>query len=207
MTTGVTLVHTADSHRATFDAVRDRIAPGADLTHVVRCDWLARARDGVSTDLANEIAAVVRAAGGPVLCTCTTIGAVAEAAGALRVDGPMMQAAAGIDGPVVMAYCLDSTWQPSLSMLERALAAAGHRETVHPLCLAQYWPLFEAGETEAFTAVIAGEIRQAVVELDHLGCVVLAQASMAGAAALLSDLGVPVLSSPELALRAVLDAI
>ena len=40
-----------------------------------------------------------------------------------------------------------------------------------------------------------------------VAAVVLAQASMAGAAARLEDLGVPVLSSPELALRAALDVV
>ena len=66
--------------------------------------------------------------------------------------------------------------------------------------------LFEAGETEAFAAVIAGEVRKVIESGREIGCVVLAQVSMAGAAELLGDLGVPVLASPELALRAGLEA-
>ena len=75
----------------------------------------------------------------------------------------MMQAAAETDGAIMLAYALDSTYEPSLALLDRALEAAGTRQTVHPLPLTQYWPLFEAGETEAFTSVIAGEIRQAAM--------------------------------------------
>ncbi len=198
----VTLLHTAEAHCATFEALRDRIAPGAPLVQVVRADWLARAQHGMTPALEAEIAEAVGRAKGPVICTCTTIGPAAEAAGAIRVDWPMMREAARIGGPILMTYALESTWTPSLGLLERALAEAGHSATVHPMPLARYWPLFVAGEGQAFATVIAGEIRQVVRGGRDLGCVVLAQVSMAGAAPLLADLNVPVLASPELALRA-----
>ena len=70
----------------------------------------------------------------------------------------------------------------------------------------RFWPLFEAGEQAAFDAVVAGEVRQVIGSGREIGCVVLAQVSMAGAAELLGDLSVPVLASPELALRAGLEA-
>ena len=124
---------------------------------------------------------------------------------ALRIDWPMMQAAAQSGGAIMLAYALDSTYASSLALLDRALEATGTRQKVHPLPLTQYWPLFEAGETEAFTSVIAGEIRQAAMTLPNLACVVLAQASMAPAADRLSDMRIPVLTSPELALRAALE--
>lgn len=200
------LLHTARSHRDTFDAIRDRIAPGTPLRHDVRQDWLMRAQNGAEKALAGEIAETVGRAEGPVICTCTTIGPLAEAAGAIRVDRPMMQVAARAGGPVLLAYCLDSTRGPSLDLLDRSLAVENRRETIHPLRLAQYWQLFEAGEADAFDAVIAGEVRQAARRLKTLGCVVLAQVSMAGAAPLLADLDVPVLTSPELAFRAALAA-
>ena len=200
----ITLFHTAEIHCASFDALRDRIAPGAKLTHVVRPNWLARAQGGISATLEKEITNAVAGAGGITLCTCTTIGAVAGRAGAIRIDQPMMQEAARLGGPILLAYALDSTWQPSLALLEQALEATGRPARVHPLPLTQYWPLFEAGQVAAFHAVIAGEIRQAVARVDGPGCVVLAQGSMAGAAELLCDLPCPVLASPELALRAAL---
>lgn len=198
------LIHTAEAHRVTFDALRDRIAPAVRLVHLVRSDWLAQARRRITPALERAVAAAVAEAGGPVICTCTTIGPLAEAAGAIRVDGPMMQAAARSGGPIVLAYALTSTWAPSLALLERALAAEGRRAVVHPLDLSRFWPLFEAGEQEAFAAVIAAEIRRAASRGREIGAVVLAQVSMAGAAALLDDLDVPVLASPELALRAAL---
>ncbi|WP_306151569.1 hypothetical protein [Roseovarius sp. MMSF_3281] len=200
----LTLIHTAKLHEATFVSLRDRLAPGAKLHHITRPEWLDRARAGdesVTEDLAQAIAT----APGPTLCTCTTLGATAESLGALRIDWPMMQAAAQSDGAIMLAYALDSTYESSLALLDRALQATGSRQKVHPLPLTQYWPLFEAGETDAFTSVIAGEIRQAAMTLPKLSCVVLAQASMAPAADRLTDMRVPVLASPELALRAALE--
>ncbi|MCZ0813787.1 MAG: hypothetical protein ACQEVT_13050 [Pseudomonadota bacterium] len=201
----LTLLHTAALHCAAFDALRDRIAPDAVLRHVVRPDWLERARGGTPPDVAQEIAEAVGAAGGPVLCSCTTIGAAAEEAGAMRIDWPMMRAAARLGGGVMLAFAADSTAGPSRALLESAMRAEGGAARVHMLSLTAFWPLFLAGEHEAFEAAIAGAIRDAAPDVAGLGAVVLAQASMAGAARRLGDLGVPVLASPELALRAALE--
>ncbi len=201
--TELTLLHTAEVHRATFDALAARIAPGAKLTHVVRPDWLARAQGGIAADLAAEIATEVAAAPGAVLCSCTTLGPVAGAAGATRIDAPMMALAARTGGPVLLAYCLDSTRAASRDLLAAAFAAAGKEAAIRQLDLGDLWPLFEAGDTEGFTRAIAGRVERALGAAPETGCVVLAQASMAGAAEALRA-GVPVLTSPETALRAAL---
>ncbi|OWU85581.1 hypothetical protein ATO6_01200 [Oceanicola sp. 22II-s10i] len=194
----LTLLHTAEAHVATFSALRDRIAPGAALNQHVRADWLAEARDrGVSSDLAARLDRFIRAAPGPVICTCTTLGPAAEAAGAIRIDRPMMQAAALHDGRIVMAYALSSTLAPSRDLLAEYAA----HDRIAPLDLTAHWPLFESDARDQFLDAIAGGIR-AEVAATGAGCVVLAQASMAGAKALLTDLPCPVLASPELALRA-----
>ncbi|SEQ03534.1 hypothetical protein [Thalassovita taeanensis] len=202
----LTLIHTAEVHRATFEALRDRIAPGAVLRHVVRADWLARAQGGIDGALTAEITEEIAAAGGKVLCSCTTLGPVAGAAGAIRIDQPMMQAAAEAGGAVMLAYCLRSTEGPSLALLRHEMAAAGNNSAVVPLFLGQHWPLFEAGDGAGFAHALAASLREAILAGQPgcvvPDCVVLAQASMAGAAEVLGDLGVPVLSSPALALRA-----
>ncbi len=200
----ITLLHTAEAHRATFDALRDRIAPDVPLVHRVRSDFLSRAQSGGDDRLNTEIIEEVSRAIGPVLCTCTTIGPIAARAGALRIDAPMMQAAAERGGPVMMAYCLESTRAPSLALLEDALDNAGTPGPVHLLPLTGLWPLFTSGAREAFHHAIAEAVRLAISQAPDMRTVILAQASMAGAAALLDDLGLPVLTSPESALRAAL---
>lgn len=206
MTTPITLIHTAEIHSESFSALAARIAPDAELVQHVRVDWLERARKhGVRQGLIDELAEVIHAASGPVICTCTTLGEAAAALGAIRIDAPMMAEAAKAGGPILMVYALESTLEPSLAALEQALADAEHQTQVMPLFIGQFWPLFEAGEVQAYTACVAGAVRDAV-EHNDVGCVVLAQASMAAAAPLLADLGTPVFTSPESALRAALTA-
>ena len=200
----LTLLHTSAAHQAAFDALRDRIAPGVALTHLVREDFLSRAQRGIDAALNAEIMHIVQGCSGPVLCTCSTIGDIARNAGALRIDQPMMRAAAQAGGPILMVYCLQSTLAPSIALLEEELAREAAPRKVHALFLGEYWPLFESGETGAFSAAIAAAIREAARRIPGLACAVLAQASMTGAAPLLDDLDMPVLASPELALRAAL---
>ncbi|WP_299846508.1 hypothetical protein [uncultured Roseovarius sp.] len=198
----LSLVHTAEVHSDTFDALRDRIAPGLALHHHIRTDWLDRAQVGMSPELAQEIRQTVQDSHQPVICTCTTIAPVAENAGAIRIDQPMMQEAARLGGPVIMAYCLESTKEPSLELLLYTLLMEKSQGTAHLLPLTHLWPLFMSGRIKDFHAEIASAIREKIDDFPPTACVVLAQASMAGAAALLTDLPVPVLTSPELALRA-----
>ena len=200
----LTFLHTAEAHCATFDRLRDQIAPNQPLHHLVRTDLLSRAQTGIDPALNDEITALIKAIPGAKICTCTTLGPVAEKAGAIRIDQPMMQAAAAVPGDILLAYCLESTRAPSLALLQTELDRADRTATVHPLSLSPLWPLFETGQTGAFASGIAAGIRDAAANLPGLGSIVLAQASMAGAADLLTDFTLPVLSSPELALRAAL---
>ncbi|KIC12018.1 hypothetical protein RA19_05230 [Leisingera sp. ANG-M1] len=189
----ITLLHTAAVHAAAFDA----LAPEAGFTHVVRPDWLQRAQGGIDIALRREITEAIQAARGTVLCTCTTIGKAAEEAGAIRIDWPMMQEAARLGGPVLMAYCLDSTAEPSEALLHRAFGTRDPQLTC--LQLGPRWPLFEAGDSGGFAQAIAADVLQAL-EGGTFGCVVLAQASMTGAAETIrAGTDVPVLASPELA--------
>lgn len=184
------------------------MAPEAGLTHIVRPDLLSRAQGGIDAALAAEIAAAVRAAGTPCLCTCTTIGVAAEAAGAMRIDWPMMQEAARIAGPktlpVIVAYALDSTLAPSRALLERAFAEVGKPPSLSLLPLTDLWPLFGPEPRDAFGRAIALRVDAALAQRT-VSCVVLAQASMAPAAEFVTST-VPVLASPPLALQALLRA-
>jgi hypothetical protein len=194
-------LHTAEVHRATFDGLRDRISPGTPIRHVVREDWLQRAQTGLDPLLKAEVTQTINTATGPVICTCTTLGPVAETAGAIRIDRPMMRRAAENFGDILLAYCLQSTEQPSHDLLAQEMKAAGNPYRIAPLFLGQHWPLFEQGHPHAFARAVAMDIRNVVSQRSGIRAVVLAQASMAGAAMLLSDLPTPVLASPVLALK------
>ena len=197
----LTLLHTAEIHRATFDDLAARIAPEATLVHHVHVAWLESAQNGISPALRDDISQLIKSADGPVICTCTTLGEVAAAAGATRIDTPMMARAAAIGGPVLLVFCVESTRTPSTALLTDAINGTGQTADIRPLFLGALWPLFLAGETEGFHAAIASAVRGEVRQHPDITAVVLAQVSMAGAALQLNDLPVPVLASPEMALR------
>lgn len=206
MTQPLTLLHSAEVHCRTFDALRDDIAPALRLDHRVRADWLARARrEGMTGQLAAEIRRAVQAAPGPVLCTCTTLGEAAVAAGATRIDQPMMAAAARSEGPILLVCALKSTEAPSRALLQACLDDGGRDTSVTTLVVEEFWPLFEAGQSANFCAAIAAGVIEAVQARPDFRTVVLAQASMAGSVHLLDGVGPEVLAAPELAFRSVLD--
>ncbi len=195
------LLHTSDAHVARFDALRDRIAPEKVLRHHIRPDWLGKARmKGADPDLEAAFEEFMQAQSAPVLCTCTTLGPLAEKAGAIRIDRPMMQAAARLGPPVLMAYCLESTCAPSMALLSEALRAEGHSPIIRALEIAEAWPAFEAGDEAGFATAIASAIRTHLATFPDTRAIVLAQASMSVAAPLLEG-SFPVLTSPESALR------
>ncbi len=69
------------------------------------------------------------------------------------------------------------------------------------LLISNAWPQWQAGDREGYFKTIAAAIEPRLLKFD---AVVLAQASMAGAASLLSASPIPILSSPESGLRAAL---
>lgn len=190
----ITCLHTAEVHVDTFGA----LIPNA--RHIVRTDFLDRARrDGLAAVQA-EVAEVLREAAqdGPVLCTCSTLGPLVDDFGApnvVRIDRPAMEAAVAGGGEVVVAICLDSTRAATLDLFN---AVAGGTATARLVLCDGAWPFFEAGDLDGFRDVI-------VAAVDGQGArVLLAQASMAVAASALENKGVEVFTTPRAAAQAVL---
>ena len=164
----LTLLHTSPVHVATFDALAAEA--GVEVDHVVREDLLADARTLGPSSVADRVAAAL-AGHDVVLCTCSTIGAVAEAHGALRVDRPMAAEAARRGGRVVVLAALESTIEPTLALLDEEGVTDVEAHVVEGA-----WARFEAGDVSGYLALIGAEVAR------HDGTVVLAQASMAPAA-------------------------
>ncbi|MGP8297012.1 aspartate/glutamate racemase family protein [Streptomyces inhibens] len=201
------LLHTSPAHVPVFDALRDEDAPGLALHHLVRPELLDRARaqgpDAVAEEVSDELAAAARDGARVALCTCSTIGSVAEAAGAalgfpvLRVDRPMAAAAVTTGPRIAVLATVESTFAPTVALLAEEADRAGREISVRRVLVQGAWEKFETGDTDAYLATVATAAR-AVPDTD---VIVLAQASMAPAANGLT-LGVPVLSSPRPGLRA-----
>ncbi|MFE9401427.1 aspartate/glutamate racemase family protein [Streptomyces sp. NPDC006530] len=208
--TVLALLHTSPVHVPVFDALRDQDAPGLELRHVVDEQLLARARelgpDAVSEAVGSVLAEAVAEGADAVLCTCSTIGAVAEAASAslgvpvLRVDRPMAAAAVARGRRIAVVAAVASTLEPTAALIREE---AGDRPLALRMVPAEHaWPYFESGDAETYVT----EIARTVDALTDVDVVVLAQASMAPAAER-TTLKVPVLASPRPGLRAAAAAV
>ncbi|HEX7866055.1 MAG TPA: aspartate/glutamate racemase family protein [Variovorax sp.] len=199
-------LHTAQVHVPTFERLVGEIAPDLRVRHVVMEDLLADARTmGVAhAGLVARVHDAMReaASGGAavVVCTCSTIGGLAEetptggAFKALRIDRAMADKAVRTGPRVLIAAAVESTLAPTTALILSAASNAGIDVRPRPLLVQDAWVHFQNGESALYTQTLAKAIRAAAHDAD---VVVLAQASMAPAAHALSDLGIEVLSSPE----------
>jgi Asp/Glu/hydantoin racemase len=201
------LVHTSSAHVPVFDALRDEDHQGLELRHFVEEELLARAgREGpeaVTEDVRALLRQAVADGARAVLCTCSSIGGVAEAAAAeagvpvLRVDRPMAAAAVACGARVVVLGTVRSTLRPTADLVEEEAGRAGRPVDVRTLLVDGAWQSFESGDFEGYARRVAA----AADEVTDADAIVLAQASMAPAQHL-TRTPVPVLSSPRPGLAA-----
>lgn len=214
MTKTLAFLHTLPVHIATFDRLLAEIDPSIPVRHVVDESLLQDARaHGITEELAQRIDRRVRETMAEdvavVVCTCSTIGGSAEqvdlgaAQPVVRVDRAMAERAVALGDQIIIAAALASTLVPTRELIQEVADRQGRSITITEVLCADAWPYFERGDQEGYFAVIAQCLHEAVLVGD---VIVLAQASMAGAAALCADLPMPILSSPRLGLEAALAA-
>ncbi|MEU0971159.1 aspartate/glutamate racemase family protein [Streptomyces sp. NPDC005917] len=201
------LLHTSPLHIPVFDALRDEDHPGLELRHSVAPELLARARREGPEAVASDVTAALRRAAAEgvraVLCTCSTIGEIAELAAdevgvpVVRGDRPMAAAAVTVGPRIAVLATVESTLAPTLALVgdEARLAHRPIRARVQ--VVADAWTHFEAGDIEGCARLVAAAV-DAVTDAD---VIVLAQASMASAQRLTTT-KVPLLSSPRPGLAA-----
>lgn len=205
----LTLFHTTASNEALFRALLAEMGPEIPARHILAADLLDRAiaQGRVTADIAADVKDRMQAAlddsAGMLLCTCSTLGTCADEMNnprVLRIDRAMARRAVAKGGRVLVAACVESTIEPTVKLLGESAPETTRIET---LLMADLWPHFQLGESMIYWQRIAERLRKQASTYD---CIVLAQASMAGAADLLGDLPVPVLSSPRIGLEAAITA-
>ncbi|WP_229902124.1 hypothetical protein [Streptomyces zaomyceticus] len=211
-TTGtLALLHTSPVHVPVFDGLRDRYHPGLVLRHLVDEKLLVRAREAgpgaVTASVAAVLARAVADGADAVLCTCSTIGGVAErqAAGlgvpVLRVDRAIAAEAARYDRIIVVA-ALRSTVEPTVALI--AEESGPGTSFIGTAVMEGAWELFEAGDRDGYLDAVAAAVDGAP-ETDG-SVVVLAQESMADAVGRMSTRR-PVLAGPRPGLAAAAAAV
>ncbi len=209
----LTFFHTSPAHIATFDALLAELAPDVYAQHLARHvvdeSLLREARDAGRITPAMRAKVNARMADlsgeGVVLCTCSTIGGCAEeaASNVIRVDRPMAARAVQLGTRIIVAATLQSTLAPTRALvLDEATRAGKQVEVVEVLCEGA-WAWFERSKQDKYLEAIAQVLAASAARGN---VIVLAQASMAGAAALCAHLGKPILSSPRIGLEAALVA-
>lgn len=212
----LTLLHTSTSHVARFARLGAERSPHVALRQVVREALLRRALraggvdEGVRRDLACELEALARP-GSVVLCTCSTLGAAAEAwaaahatgprsdggaPGVVRVDRAAAAHAVGLGRRVAAVVSAPTSLAPTRALLEEEARRQGHPVRVTVALADGAWERFEGGDREGYLERVASEARALARGAD---VVLLAQASMEGAEALVGA-DVPVVSSPAIGL-------
>lgn len=198
-------LHTAHAHVETFDRLVRELDDAIPVRHEVHEGLLsgAVAAGSLSDAVRSATAAVVRALADDgakvIVCTCSTLGGVAEATAisgcvVTRIDRAMAEQAVASGRRIVVLAALQSTFQPTVALLNRVASDAKRSIDVVEVLCERAWPLFERGDHPGYAGEIARTIEATALPGD---LVLLAQASMAPAAELVRHLGVPVLSSPR----------
>lgn len=210
----IAFLHTSAVHVPTFTALVARLQSQVIARHTVDEELLrdARIQGADAPDIVRRVHVAVQQAANTgarvVVCTCSTIGAAAEATPtsgrfvSMRIDRAMADRAAGLGPNVLVVVALQSTLEPTTGLIDDSARKLNLHVQVSELFVEGAWEHFESGDTNAYLAAIEAAIRAAV---PGPGVIVLAQASMAGAAERLHDIQVPVLSSPELGVCAALE--
>jgi hypothetical protein len=198
-------LHTAHVHVETFSRLVRDVDPTIPVRHEVQESLLADAlAAGTITDgIRSAIAAVVQALadGGAkvIVCTCSTLGGVAEAVPVsdcvvMRIDRPMAEQAVASGRRILVVAALRSTLPPTGALLRQIASDAGRSIDVVEVLCGRAWRLFELGDHPGYAGEIAKTIEATALPGD---VVLLAQASMAPAAERVRHLGLPVLSSSK----------
>ncbi|MFZ5836649.1 MAG: aspartate/glutamate racemase family protein [Pseudomonadota bacterium] len=207
-------LHTSPVHTGTFDALRDRFAPGLAIRHVVREDLLhqAVAEGGVTAPVTAAARAafsgLVDEGAQAVICTCSTIGAVAESFDAdapvpvMRIDRPMADNAVMLGNHIAVCGALSTALAAAMDLMHSSARDMNRANvTIIDHLFASAWKYFQQGDLDGYHREVARGLRGAALTAD---VIVLAQASMHGAIAHCPEITIPIWSSPETGFRAAL---
>ncbi|WP_437968021.1 hypothetical protein WMF04_01410 [Sorangium sp. So ce260] len=198
-------LHTARVHVETFSRIARAVDDEIPVRHEVQESLLAAAvaAGAITESVRSATAAAVQALASDgarvIVCTCSTLGGVAEAVlvpgcVVMRIDRPMAEQAVASGRRIIVLAALQSTFQPTVALLHQVASDARRSiDVVEALC-ERAWRLFERGDHPGYLGEIARTIEATALPGD---LVLLAQASMAPAADLVRHLGIPVLSSPR----------
>ncbi len=215
MTHDIAFLHTANVHIETFQKLVEDANPSIRVRHDVDESLLSEALiEGITESLCMKIdramATAAQTGARVVVCTCSTIGGVAEnspqqgLAISVRIDRAMADTAVRTSEKILILAAVKSTLEPTQELLLSSSKRAGKTPTINLQLIDGAWSYFEQGDMEAYYDCIESHIN-----LNHSGFdnVILAQASMAPVAGRFLGNGIRVLASPEIGVKSAIDNI
>ena len=212
----IAFLHTSPVHVETFDRLVKAARPDVRAEHVIAEALLRDAQQvGVNDPplikrVHDAMTDATARGATTVVCTCSTIGGIAERTPArpglrfARIDRAMADRAVQLGPGILVVAALRSTIEPTAQLIRESAVTLRADVALQTLWVEGAWPHFERGDRAAYIGAIVAALHAAPRDYD---VVVLAQASMADAADALQDLGVQVLSSPRLGVQALLAAL
>jgi Asp/Glu/hydantoin racemase len=206
------LIHTSPTLTPIFGALCARHMPETAIFHMVDESLIADTiREGhlrrvTMRRLLRMIESAAMAGADAVMVTCSSIGSGADIGQQLfdlpviRVDEAMAEAAVRMGRRIGVMATLRTTLEPTIALLREKAAFAGIEiEIVDALCDGAFEAVL-AGDTATHDRILGDALRN---DMKGVDVVILAQASMARVVKAMPDgtLSVPVLSSPELAVK------
>lgn len=207
----VACLHAARSNIAVFEeALRALDYVDIQLLHRVESELLDRAAE--ANEVTPEIADATRVAiaelceyADVVIVTCTTLGMAAWDAKqfskpVLRVDTTLAKAASRYQGSILVLCTAHSTLESTTHLFQAFIP--GDRLAVE--LIPRAWASFNSGDIEGYHREIAHYVQQRPE--CSLGCIVLAQSSMAGAESYINST-LAVLTGPQVSLQAAIETL
>ncbi len=211
MTKKLACLHTSAVHIKTFDDLLKKHNTDIELVHLVNEDLLEHHQKlgfvdvELQTKIELEIAKLAKDSNA-ILCTCSSIAQAAVDLAPkynlpiLRIDKPMAVKAISLGKRILVLAALESTLKSSLDIVKTTIKENNSdSEVIAKLCRGA-WQYFEADDYKKYYQTIADCIDDLAKDAD---VIVLAQASMAKAKEF-SKTTIPILSSPDMALQALL---
>lgn len=209
-------LHTLDANIAVFNKSVEECGYDVEVAHRVNKSVLKDTMKlgHVDASIADRIRAEIselRDDGADVVvCTCSSIGAVAEEMNETetievqRIDRAMADRAVGIGDRIVLAASLSSTLGPTRELLESSAQRLGKSVSIKEVVISSAWDRYVAGDITGYIEEVA---KAMTAQFNEGDVIVLAQASMADAALLVSDSPIQILSSPKLGVERAVEAV
>ncbi len=206
--TRIAFVHTGAVVIPGFTELAGRLLPGVEVQHLLDSTIVGDlGRDAESSHVAERLVGLGRAAvaagSTTIVLSCSSISGYAAATEAalgipvLRIDEAMADEAVATGRRIAVIATLPTTLAPTTVLLRERAAFAGREVELTGEVVAGAFEAVVGGDRERHDALVGAAIRAHATTSD---VIVLAQASMAGAAAS-APVDVPVLTSPEPGVR------